>query len=209
MVSIRLGSAPTKVTRTALLQRAAAGAGAAAGVTVAVLGLPRLAASAPAPSAQQDREILQLALLLEHVQEGFYAEALARLPLQGELRQFARVVHGHEQAHIDAIEAALGGAGRPAPALDLEQATADVDSFRATAAVLEDLVVGAYNGQATNLTPAALGDVARIASVEARHAGWARAIAGEVPAPDAVDPLPDDERVRAELERTGLLKDSP
>lgn len=189
--------------------RVATGAAAAGGVAVALLGVPRPATSAPAPSAQQDREILQLALLLERVQAGFYAEALTRLPLRGELRQFARVVHSHEQEHVAAIEAALRGAAGPAPALDLTQATADLDSFRTTAAALEDLVVGAYNGQATNLTPAALREVARIASVESRHAGWARAIAGELPAPDAVDPLPDEQEVRDALDELGLLKGTP
>ena len=51
---------------------------------------------------------------------------------------------------------------------------------------LEETAVAAYNGQATNLTPEALATAARIASVEARHASWARGIAGEAPAPAGI-----------------------
>ena len=38
-----------------------------------------------------------------------------------------------------------------------------------------------------NLTPTTLAAAARIVSVEARHAAWARALAGKDPAPVAVD----------------------
>ena len=38
-----------------------------------------------------------------------------------------------------------------------------------------------YNGQAVNLTPKTLAAAARIVSVEARHAAWARALAGKDP----------------------------
>jgi hypothetical protein len=38
-----------------------------------------------------------------------------------------------------------------------------------------------------NLTPSTLAAAGRIVSVEARHAAWARALAGKDPAPAAVD----------------------
>ena len=52
---------------------------------------------------------------------------------------------------------------------------------------LEEAGLGVYNGQAVNLTPQTLAAAARIVSVEARHAAWARALAGKDPAPVAVD----------------------
>jgi Ferritin-like domain len=52
---------------------------------------------------------------------------------------------------------------------------------------LEEAGLGVYNGQAVNLTPKTLAAAARVVSVEARHAAWARAIAGKDPAPLAVD----------------------
>ena len=42
------------------------------------------------PSATQDAEILNFALLLEHVQSAFYAEALQRAGLTGELLRRSR-----------------------------------------------------------------------------------------------------------------------
>ena len=48
------------------------------------------------PSAKQDAEILNFALLLEYVQAGFYAEGLRRANLTGELAEFARTAAAHE-----------------------------------------------------------------------------------------------------------------
>ncbi len=52
---------------------------------------------------------------------------------------------------------------------------------------LETTGLGVYNGQAVNLTPTTLAAAARVVSVEARHTAWARALAGKLPAPVAVD----------------------
>src|SRR5512132_2061129 len=67
-----------------------------------------LGATSAAPSAQQDRQILNYALLLEYLQAAFYADALARGNLRGELREFAEVVGEHEQAHVAFLKKALG-----------------------------------------------------------------------------------------------------
>ena len=69
---------------------------------------------------------------------------------------------------------------------------------------LEDVSVGAYNGQATNVTPGVFLAAARIVSVEARHAAWIRSIRGLDPAPDAVDVPYGEARVRRELRRSGV-----
>ena len=74
---------------------------------------------------------------------------------------------------------------------------------RAAAAQLEDVAVGAYNGQAANVTAGAFLAAARIVSVEARHAAWIRSIRDGDPAPDAVDVPYDEKRVRRELRGTG------
>jgi hypothetical protein len=194
--------------RESLLRSVAIGAGATSAVTVAVLGLPRLADSAP--SAQQDRAILNFLLVLERAQAAFYEQALRRGGLAGELRQFVEVAGAHELAHVAKLEALLGSAAEPAPKLSLGAATADADHVRATAVALEDVALDGYNGQIPNLTRTSLGAVLRIASVEARHAGWVRALADEVPAPQAADRLPTEPQVRSALRRTGLVaKDGP
>lgn len=64
------------------------------GVAVAgiVLGGHADVALSQQPSAKQDAEILNFALLLEFVQAAFHAEGLRRANLTGELKTFARLV---------------------------------------------------------------------------------------------------------------------
>ncbi|MET0128568.1 MAG: ferritin-like domain-containing protein [Solirubrobacterales bacterium] len=166
-------------------------------------GLPRLAVSAP--SAAQDTEVLNFALQLERLQEAFYAEAEDSLAATGELSEYIRVVGAHERAHRELIEKALGGDAEPAPELDFGDLFASPESFIDAAVALEETAVAAYNGQATNLTPEALATAARIASVEARHASWARGIAGEAPAPRGSDRAIGAARAQTELAELGLV----
>ena len=81
----------------------------------------------------------------------------------------------------------------------------DSESFLAAAVALEDTGVATYNGQATNLTPKGLAPAARIASVEARHASWARGLAGQSPAPSGSDRAIGAERAQDELSQFGLV----
>jgi rubrerythrin len=144
-------------------------------------------ALATPPSRAQDERILQLVLQLEYTQVAFYERGLRDAGLQGELRRFAQTALGHEREHLAAIRKALGSKAGPRPSFDFGRNTKSHDAFLQTAIKLEDLAVAGYNGQATNLTAPTLAAAATIVSVEARHAAWARAIAGEVAAPDPVD----------------------
>jgi hypothetical protein len=191
-------------TRGQLIRRAllAGGTLALGGVTIG--GLPRFAFSAPSPA--QDVRVLNLVLLLEHLEAEFYADAAQRGGLAGELRQFARVVGGHEQEHVAFIRKTLGNAARKKPNLSFGSGTVDPAVFTAAALALEDLSVAAYNGQAANLTKGALGAAARIVSVEARHAAWIRFVAGKVPAPDPTDDPATAKQVEARIRRTGFVR---
>jgi hypothetical protein len=151
-------------------------------------------------------QILNFALLFEYLTAAFYADALRRGSLRGELRQFAETVGEHEQAHVDFLKKALGSQARAAPKFGFGNATANPKRFVATAVTLEDTGVAAYNGQATNLTPDTLAAAARIVSVEARHAAWIRDIAGKTPAADATDAPLSAKKVVAILDRTGFVK---
>jgi hypothetical protein len=126
-------------------------------------------------------------LQVEYTQVALYEQALASGSLKGALRKFARVALAHERAHLGVIKSALGSKAGPRPSFDFGQATTRADAFKDTAMKLEDIAVAAYNGQATNLTKPTLAVAAKIVSVEARHAAWVRALAGEVAAPDPVD----------------------
>ena len=188
--------------RRRLLKRAVVAGG---GLTLAGASLaPRLASSAPSPA--QDARILNLVLLLEYVESAFYAEARAKGALSGELRTFASVVGRHEQEHVAFLKKALGPGARKPPRLAFGKATTDPQAFVRAAVKLEDTSVAAYNGQATNLTAGTLAAAAKIVSVEARHAAWIRAIAGDLPAPDPTDAPLSAAEVMTALRKTGFLK---
>jgi rubrerythrin len=173
------------LSRRALLMGSAAGMGAFAGGAV---GATDLAASpTPHRSATTDTAILAFALLMERLQASFYAEALRTAHLKGEARQFAQVVGEEERAHVDFLEDALGSGAGTSPRFHFGDAVSDRATFIATAISLEETGLGVYNGQAVNLRPKTLAAAARIVSVEARHAAWARALVGKLPAPVPVD----------------------
>lgn len=186
-------------TRAQLLRRAIIG-GAAIGGAAATWGLPQPTAAA---SKEQDGRVLNLVLALEYTEAAFYQEALDRGGLQGDLKAYARIVVEHEKAHVAYLEQALGAAAEPAPSHDFGDRTKDPEAFTAAALKLEDLAVATYNGQAVNLTPAALKAAARIVSVEGRHAAWIRSIVGEVPATKATDPAVKEAETRAQLKDLG------
>jgi Ferritin-like domain len=186
-----------------LLRRALASGGAIVAGGVVVAGLPRSADSAPSPA--QDAEILNLALLLEYMESAFFTEASFSGKLSGELLEYAQIVRGHERAHVAFLRGALGSKARKEPKFDFGNATKDPKAFSSAAVKLQDLMVAAYNGQATNLTTGALEAAAKIVSVEARHAGWIRAIAQENPAPDATDTPKTAAQVTRAVNRTKFV----
>jgi rubrerythrin len=107
--------------------------------------------------------------------------------LTGQTRQFAEVVGREEREHLHYLERTLGRAAGSAPAFKFGDATTDNAKFIAAAVEIEDTGLAAYNGQAENMSRATLGSVARVISVEARHAAWARSLAGKLPAPVPAD----------------------
>jgi hypothetical protein len=192
------------MTRAGALARGGMAAGALASGVALIAGLPRMAASKP--SRAQDAKALDFLLRVEYLQAGFYTEAEERGVLKGELREFASVVGKQERAHIAALEQELAGQARKEPVLDFRNATTDPRSFIETAVQLEEIAVAAFNGQAPNLTKARLLTVLRIVSVEARHVGWARDLAGRNPAPRPADLPATATRTMAAIAKTGFME---
>jgi rubrerythrin len=192
--------------RAEFVARAVVAGGALLAGGVLVTGLPRLAASAP--SVAQDKKILNFALLLEYIEAGFYAEAFAKGKLSGELQEYVSIVLRHEQAHVAFLKSALGKNARKKPTFSFGETTSDSAKFTAAAIALEETMIGAYNGQAANLTKPTLAMAAQIVSVEARHAGWIRAIAGKNPAPNATDQPKTATQVQRAVKRAGFVKSS-
>ena len=193
---------PTTLTRGQLVTRAAVGAGAVTAAGVLAGGLPRLAASEP--SREQDRAILEWLLQVEYVQSAFYAEVERRGSLQGEPREYAARVGRQEHAHVEALRRTLGSGAPEQPEFDFGDATSDPDRFVASALELEEIAVAAFNGQIPNLTRPRVMTAMRIVSVEARHVGWVRDIAGRNPAPQPADRAATQNETRAALQATGF-----
>jgi hypothetical protein len=200
------------LTRAQLFRRAVAGGGTLAAGGLLLGGLPSLAVAKP--SAAQDVAILNFALLLEYLESEFYKEAVARGALSGDALAFAKVVRDHEVAHVDFLRKALGSKAGAKPQFDFKGTTASQDLFLATAMVLEDTGVAAYDGQGPNLTKKTLAAAAQIVSVEARHAAWVRRIVAgpayagggaSYPAPGALDAAKTRQEIEAAVAATGFV----
>jgi rubrerythrin len=174
-----------RMPRARFLGRASAAFGAVAvgGGTFAAFA----AASRHGSLAGRDRQVLAFALTLEQLQTAFYSEALKAGNLTGEARQFARIVGREEQAHLRYLRQEPSSSAGKASRYAFGDAASSDEHFVAAAVTLEETGLAAYNGQAENLTRATLKSVARVISVEARHAAWARGLAGLQPAPVAAD----------------------
>jgi hypothetical protein len=201
-------------TRADFFRRGAIAGGTLIAGGVAIGGLPGIALGKP--SASQDVEILNFALLLEYLESEFYVQAVANNKLQPKVLEFARTVRDHELAHVEYLAKALGSKAIGKPTFDFGDTVKDNWKFLATATVLEDTGVTAYDGQGTRLTKATLAAAATIVSVEARHAAWVRQImygaAGygnapyEYPAPSALQPAKSKDQVTEAVTATGFIK---
>jgi hypothetical protein len=190
--------------RASFLYRALLAGGGLVAAAAVLERLDQLAVSAPSPA--QDARILNFALGLEYLEAALYREVVSGGAIKGEPLEYATVVAGHEREHVAFVRDALGGQAIAEPRFRLGNATRNERSFVRAAVTLEDTMVAAYNGQATNLTPSALAAAARIVSVEARHAAWIRDIAGETPAEDPTDPSLSARAARRALARAGLRR---
>ena len=142
-------------------------------------------------AAGGDLDIVNFALTLEYLETAFYEGALKQTKLSSDVRKLAKQLADDEAAHVDALTAAVKGAGgTPAkkPRFGFGGAFASEASFLKVANVLEDTGVSAYNGAGPELqSKDILGAAGSIVQVEARHAALIRLARGKAPAPLAFD----------------------
>jgi hypothetical protein len=170
-------------TRRALLRTLAA-----AGLIGPAAALAGAGVAEAASEPRGDVAILNYALTLEYLQASFYTEVERIKAVTGEAARLARIVGGHERAHVRALRRVLGAQAVPRPQFDFHGATESQNAFVRTAVAFEDLGVSAYKGQAPRIaSPTYLSFALSIHAVEARHAAWIRRIAGVVPAQSAFD----------------------
>ncbi|MFL5844548.1 MAG: ferritin-like domain-containing protein [Solirubrobacteraceae bacterium] len=153
-----------------------------------------------------DKSIMNFALTLEYLEAAFYARSLENAGLTGELKRFATVVSGHEAAHVAFLKKTLGSSAVKRPKFDFGAATRSGSAFVATAIVLEDTGVQAYQGQAVHVrSDKLLAAALSVHPVEARHAAWIRYIDGQSPAPVAFNPSLEKGQVLAAVQSTGFI----
>lgn len=199
---------PEPTSRSSFLKKLARGGTFLAG-GVLFAGLPAAARANHTSSASRDVNILNFALTLEFLEAEFYTEAENRGGLSGEPLRFARVVGAHERAHVAFLQRVLGSSAREKPCFDFGDTTANRDKFLATARVLEDTGVAAYNGQIANVRTPTVAPAASIVSVEARHAAWVRDILDMNPAPRALDQAKSRRQIESEVAATGFVVPCP
>ena len=196
-------------TRARFLRKAGVGAGAVVGGASLMGMLPSLAGASRSRSTafpKSDVAILNYALTLEYLEAAFYTEAVAKGRFPGRVGNFARIVKGHENAHVAFLQKALGSSAVAKPKFDFKDTTSNMSKFQATAQVLEDTGVAAYLGQVGNIkTPALLGAAGSILPIEARHAGWIRDINGVSGAPSAFEGAKTMDQVLAAVKGTGFI----
>jgi rubrerythrin len=181
------GDSGVAIPRATLIKRIAISLGGLSAAGAAAAGLASASRSSGDSLSSRDREVLEFALRFEQLQTAFYAQALRGGKLKGATKQFAETVGGQERAHLQYLEHTLGHAAGHAPTFRFGDAVDNNKKFIAAAVKIEDTGLAAYNGQAENMSRTVLESVARVISVEARHAAWARSLAGTLPAPAPVD----------------------
>jgi hypothetical protein len=184
-------------TRRGALRTSVLAAGGAAALTLAgpsVFGFR----SAIAQDFSGPVDVLNYALTLEHLEYAFYRDFNAEFSeadfvdagFDSNVRGRFDSIEIHERDHVDALVATIDSLGGDAvEELMYSFGVTDVDSYVATAQVLENLGTGAYTGAAQfllgedDLLTAAL----TIHGVEARHASYLNVLNGDVPFPEAFE----------------------
>lgn len=184
------------------------------GAILSALAPSALAASGsgrpPASFGKGDVGVLNYALTLEYLEAAFYNGATAaNLPLSTQGKVFLETVTKDENEHVKFLKKALGSKAAKEPKFDFKGANTNVETFMATAEVLENTGVHAYSGQALNIKHAPYVRAAlSILTVEARHAsviGLLNAPKGSLTPNGAFDTPYTAAKVLAAVKGTGFI----
>ncbi len=203
-------------TRLGFLKKAglAGGAVVSGGAVLSALAPSAMAASQvgrpPAKFGKGDIGILNYALTLEYLEAAFYNGATAaKLPLSAQGAVFLETVTKDENEHVKFLKKALGRKAVAEPKFDFKGANTSVETFMATAEVLENTGVHAYSGQALNIKAAAYVKAAlSILTIEARHAsviGLLNGSKGMITPNGAFDTPYTAQKVLAAVKSTGFI----
>jgi hypothetical protein len=156
--------------------------------------LAALAEPPPASAARKSNDvpILNFDLTFEYLQASFYtvAERIGTVRKMSDAnRRWANIVGAHERGHVKILRAVLGTKAVKSPFFNFRSVVEDKDQFLKTGVALEDLTVAVLAGQADQIDkPSLVTGIFSLLTTEARHAAWARRIAGVQPIGPAIDP---------------------
>jgi hypothetical protein len=164
-----------------------------------VTALAALASAAPTKRATgiTDGDILNYALTLEHLEDTFYREGLAKYSVADfksagfteETYNRIKTISKDEETHVSFLTGALKAAG-VSPVAECKYAFGydSVKTFLATASILEGVGVSAYLGAAADImSKTYLTAAGSILTVESRHSSYIRNSIGESPFPSPFD----------------------
>ncbi|MBA3841317.1 MAG: ferritin-like domain-containing protein [Actinobacteria bacterium] len=203
-------------TRGAFLRKAGVGGVALVGGSALLGAVARPAWAGDVGDNVSDVDVLNYALTLEYLEATFYTQALGGSGTTGVSASSAKFSRGaissskqikgfggrvqksvygnlvairnHEVQHVQFLRAGLGAAAVNPATFDFSAAFKSVTTFLATASLLENTGVMAYDGAIRYVDK---GDFlqagATIATVEARHASYLNVLTGKSPFPSAFD----------------------
>lgn len=149
---------------------------------------------------ESDIDVLNYALTLEHLEASFYELAadydLGTDGFDNDINEMVALVGQHETDHVTTLTQVITDlGGMPVERASYDFGVTDAASFLATAMVLENVGVAAYDGAGQFIeNPELLTAAGSIVAIEARHAAYFNLLNLESPFPAAFEtPMTPDE----------------
>ncbi len=159
---------------------------------MAMASSPALTRLVAAQAFEDDIDILNYALTLEHLEYAFYRDGVAQFSaddFNAGVFDNLTLIRDHEDAHVDALVSTIESlGGTPVDEATYDFGYEDADGFLGVAAALENTGVSAYDGAAASIESVDLLNAAgTIVAIEARHASYLNLVTGADPFPDAFE----------------------
>ncbi len=159
---------------------------------MAMASSPALTRLVAAQAFEDDIDILNYALTLEHLEYAFYRDGVAQFSaddFNAGVFDNLTLIRDHEDAHVDALVSTIESlGGTPVDEATYDFGYEDADGFLSVAAALENTGVSAYDGAAASIESVDLLNAAgTIVAIEARHASYLNLVTGADPFPDAFE----------------------